>query len=204
VANYHWSSGKYLRVSKHSFSGFQSDLSLSARAVRSCPVVGRRRAFRQCPGVDRLRVVRPCPAVESCRVVRPCQVVRGRRAVRSLPGVDSSIFMPPTSHCVSSGLDLRSSLISKIKESPPVKACRAVRSCPFVGSCSVEPPDNRSVRFNHDLISTSAHVDCLRLSRPVLIAFLLLCVGPSPLLAIGSGSRDLGLELKSETEWPQI
>jgi len=87
-----------------------------------------------------------------------------------------------------------------LKDPSPVQSCRAVRSCPVVGSCSVEPHANQSVRSSPCLISTSSRRDCLKLSRPVLIAFLLLCVGPSPLLALGSDLRDLELELNWETE----
>jgi len=113
VATSQCSSGKYVGISKKPFLSFQSELSLSRRAVRPCPVFGRRRAVRQCPEVDRRRAVKPCPVVESCRAVRTYTIVRNRRAVRSCPGVHSSIFMPQPSQSVSSCLDFHSSLIYK-------------------------------------------------------------------------------------------
>jgi len=145
VATSQWSSGKYLRVSQKPFLGFQNELSLSGLAVRSCPVVGRRRVFRQCPGVDRRRAVRSCPVVESCRTIKPCPVVRGRRAVRYCPSVNPGFFIPQPSESVSSSLNLRFPFIYIFKEPSPVQSWRAVRSYPVVGSCSVEPHVNQSV-----------------------------------------------------------
>jgi len=98
VATSQCSSGKYVGISKKPFLCFQSELSLSSRAVR------------QCPGVDRRWAVRPSPVVESCRAVRTYTVVRNRRDVRSCPGVHSSIFMPQPSQSVSSCLDFHPSL----------------------------------------------------------------------------------------------
>jgi len=98
--------------------------------------------------------------------------------------------MPQPSQSVSSSLDLRFLFIFEFKEPFPVQ------------SCWVEPHDNQSVRSSLGLISTSPQLDCSKLSRPVLIAFLQLCVGKNPLLALGSESRDPELQFNWETELP--
>jgi len=49
-------------------------------------------------------------------------------------------------------------------------------------------------------MSMSAH--CLKLSRPVLIGFLLLFFGPSPVFASHSGLKDLEIGLNWENEVP--
>lgn len=57
-----------------------------------------------------------------------------------------------------------------------------------------------SVNLSLGLNFWASTASCFKLSRPVLVGFLLLCSGPSPLLALGSVLKDFKLEIEWETE----